>query len=281
MAKRILTGLRLDKIAAVDRPCQEHATMTIMKRDDAGSPGTTTDERSVSMSDLEKKVGELEGKIAELTKSLETSTSALAVADAMAKMSDKDKAHLEGLKDEEAKKAFLAMTPDARSAVVDKAAEADEVVKIDGRDIRKSLVGADTFAVMKAQADRIAKAEDDIRKERDERIMSDLRKRADDEFGHVPGSTDERADMLKAMAGMTDPVRKSFEAVFKVAEEAHKGAFVERGSRGGNPDLKKSGDAFLAKAAEIAKRDNITSAEALKKARQEDPAGFKAFQEAA
>lgn len=32
MAKRILTGLRLDKIAAVDRPCQEHAKMTIMKR---------------------------------------------------------------------------------------------------------------------------------------------------------------------------------------------------------------------------------------------------------
>ncbi len=32
MMKRILRGLRLDKIAAVDRPCQEPATMTIMKR---------------------------------------------------------------------------------------------------------------------------------------------------------------------------------------------------------------------------------------------------------
>lgn len=31
--RRVLTGLVIDKIAAVDRPCQEHATVTIMKRD--------------------------------------------------------------------------------------------------------------------------------------------------------------------------------------------------------------------------------------------------------
>jgi len=33
--KRILSALTIGKIAAVDRPCQEHATVTIMKRDDA------------------------------------------------------------------------------------------------------------------------------------------------------------------------------------------------------------------------------------------------------
>jgi hypothetical protein len=33
MARRILTEFVMDKIAAVDRPCQEHATVTIMKRD--------------------------------------------------------------------------------------------------------------------------------------------------------------------------------------------------------------------------------------------------------
>lgn len=32
MTRRILTGLRIDKIAAVDRPCQEHASADIMKR---------------------------------------------------------------------------------------------------------------------------------------------------------------------------------------------------------------------------------------------------------
>lgn len=32
MKSRILTSIRIDKIAAVDQPCQEHATMTIMKR---------------------------------------------------------------------------------------------------------------------------------------------------------------------------------------------------------------------------------------------------------
>lgn len=32
MAKRVLNRIRLDKIAAVDRPCQEHATVAIVKR---------------------------------------------------------------------------------------------------------------------------------------------------------------------------------------------------------------------------------------------------------
>ncbi len=34
--KRRLTGIRLDKIAAVDRPCQQHATVAIIKRAPAG-----------------------------------------------------------------------------------------------------------------------------------------------------------------------------------------------------------------------------------------------------
>ena len=36
--KRRLTGIRLDKIAAVDRPCQQHATVAIIKRAPDGSP---------------------------------------------------------------------------------------------------------------------------------------------------------------------------------------------------------------------------------------------------
>lgn len=38
MPKRILTEIRLDKIAAVDQPCQEHATVAIVKR----APGAGT-----------------------------------------------------------------------------------------------------------------------------------------------------------------------------------------------------------------------------------------------
>lgn len=34
MTRRILQSIQLDKIACVDRPCQEHAVVTIMKRDD-------------------------------------------------------------------------------------------------------------------------------------------------------------------------------------------------------------------------------------------------------
>lgn len=41
MARRILRELKLDKIAAVDRPCQEGATMTIMKRAPEKTPMDT------------------------------------------------------------------------------------------------------------------------------------------------------------------------------------------------------------------------------------------------
>ena len=36
MKRRILTDIRLDRIAAVDVPCQEHARAVIMKSSDAG-----------------------------------------------------------------------------------------------------------------------------------------------------------------------------------------------------------------------------------------------------
>lgn len=38
MAKRILDELKIGRIAVVDRPCQEHARMVIMKRDDESQP---------------------------------------------------------------------------------------------------------------------------------------------------------------------------------------------------------------------------------------------------
>jgi hypothetical protein len=41
MTRRILQAIQLDKIAAVDRPCQEGAVVTIMKRADPGPPAVS------------------------------------------------------------------------------------------------------------------------------------------------------------------------------------------------------------------------------------------------
>lgn len=162
---------------------------------------------------------------------------------------------------------------------VKKSVENDETITIEGQAIAKSAVGETHFAILKGQADRLAKAETEIAKERDARIFAELQKRADAEYAHVPGSTDERATMLKALSAMEEPVRKSFEAVFQAAEKLAKTAFDRVGVNAADADdVKKSVKGFETKVAEIRKRDNCTRTDALAKARQEDPEGFKAFQ---
>jgi hypothetical protein len=51
MAKRILRELKLDKIAAVDRPCQEHATMAILKRDFSADERQAMADKGEAMAD--------------------------------------------------------------------------------------------------------------------------------------------------------------------------------------------------------------------------------------
>lgn len=52
MTKRILRDIRLDKIAAVDKPCQEHAKVTIMKRQVTKAAMKTEDGKEFPASDF-------------------------------------------------------------------------------------------------------------------------------------------------------------------------------------------------------------------------------------
>jgi hypothetical protein len=61
MTKRVLKQIRLDKIAAVDRPCQEGAVAAILKR----APTKEGNMSKLSNEELEKRVDEL---IAEIDK---------------------------------------------------------------------------------------------------------------------------------------------------------------------------------------------------------------------
>ena len=148
-----------------------------------------------------------------------------------------------------------------------------ESLTFDGRCIAKADIGDDLFGVIKAQSERITKAEND-------RLMAELRKRADDEYSHVAGSTDERASILKALGGLPESDRKAFEKVLQANEKLAKMAFAGVGFSGrGNPDdIKKNGADFLAKVNEIKARDKLDRAGAMTKARQEHPDLFKAYQ---
>lgn len=156
---------------------------------------------------------------------------------------------------------------------------ADETVVIDGKTIAKSDVGQNMFAIFKAQAARLQKAEEDIAKERDLRVTAEFKKRADDLYPHVPGSTDERADMLKAIDKMPEALKKSFEKVLESSERLAKSAFDTLGISGtsGATDVKKAAVDFNGKVAEIAKRDGISRSAAMSKARVEHPDLFKAY----
>lgn len=295
-----LKNLKLEELSFVDKGANQHARVTIFKRakpagGDAGDD-TGNDEETTMPVD-EKKVAELEKQVADLTasvtkaneasealkKELEAATAAKAAADAIAKLSDVEKAHYATLKGDDDKKMFLEMSEDDRKKATKKAADADEVVKIEGQEIRKSVVGEATFTVMKSQAERIAKAEDDIKKAREEGEMATLRKRADDQYGHVPGTTDERASMLREIGKMDKETQALFEKVFEQSEKLAKSAFGTFGTAAGGEltaDVKKAADTFVAKVEEIRKAKNISRTAALESARKEFPEEFKAYQKA-
>jgi hypothetical protein len=162
-----------------------------------------------------------------------------------------------------------------------KAAPVDEseALVIKGTRITKNQVGDAQFSLFKSLNEEVSLANIEIEKQKDAALMATLRKRADDEFGHVPGTTDQRAYMLKHMGRMPEELRKSFETVLKQSEALAKSKFDTVGFGGvGIENLRKNGASFETKVSEIQKRDNCTRTEALSKARHEDPDGFKAYQ---
>ncbi len=151
----------------------------------------------------------------------------------------------------------------------------DEILKIGDASISKSAVGEPTFLIMKAQQDQIAK-------ERDLRIDSEMAKRATEEFPSIVGTAAEKGAVLKYLESAPEPVKKSAEAILKAAEAATKGAFANAGTGGGQQqgqvDIAKARTDFMAKVSEIMARDKVTKTSALSKAQVEHPALFKAYQ---
>ncbi|PYE89591.1 hypothetical protein [Phyllobacterium leguminum] len=189
------------------------------------------------------------------------------------KMSKEEREHLDAMKDDEAKKEFMAMSPEDRKKKVSKAAESDEVLKVDGNEIRKSAVGDATFSVLKSQQAAITKQADDLKKAKDETEFERLKKRATDEFGHLPGTPEAKAGVLKAMGNMDEDVRKNLDHLLKTAEKIAASAFVMKGSLDGTTHDVESPEGKLDKRAkEIEKAEGISLAKAYDKAMVENPA---------
>lgn len=160
---------------------------------------------------------------------LDSVTKRAEMAELIAKASDAEKEFMKEM-DDDKKKEFMALKPEDRTEKMRVAKAADEVLIVEGEEIRKSVVGAGMFAVIKSQQKRLDDQAADVRKAQEAAELSDLRKRADDEFANLPGTTDERALVLKAMGKMDEAVRKSLEAILKAGQAALKAGFTKAGS---------------------------------------------------
>lgn len=169
------------------------------------------------------KVAKAEARVAELEKSL-------ARANALASLSDEQRAHFQGLSEAE-QETFLGKSADERGAIVKAAQAADPVVYTanDGTVFRKS--DDERFVKMARRADEAEKRSAEALEKAE---SATFEKRAQDELSHCPGEIGVRAAILKAVDGIKDDEqRKGAQAILKAADEALKGAFVKSGARGG------------------------------------------------
>lgn len=240
------------------------------------------------------KAAELQGQLDEALTKLDEVTTALestlaekkAAEDALKiekQMTADEKDYCQGMSADE-KSAFMAKPPEERKKEMNKRAEGDETVTVEGQTIKKSAVGEAQFAIIKAQAERIAKSEKAIADEIEKREVAEFTKRADEAYKHVPGSVEERANVLRHISKLeNEELRKSLDAILESAEKLAKAGFAKLGAKGGKPEdqnLEKQAREFMSKVDNI-RRDfpKMTRQEALSKARRDNPELFKAYQD--
>lgn len=179
----------------------------------------------------------------------------------------------------------VAAEPVAKEAEVAKqdvtvAKAADETIEYAGQTIRKSEVGEGSFAIIQKQMADQAALRKDLDAEIERRTTAEFEKRAQESYGHLPGSVEERGAMLKHLNTMPEAVRKSVEAVLNAHEAMSKAAFDKVGVNPGDLEkMKKSSKSFEAKVDEIARTQKIAKHEAMSLARKDDPEGFQAYQD--
>lgn len=270
-----LTNLSVNEVSFCRRGMNKHARVALFKRDGAdtedensnavrrtmkaGISGDNPDNKGdPDMSaDLEKKIGDLTTQLAEVTKKLADAETVVAAFKKAESLTPAEKEFAASLSDAQKGK-FMAAEAGERKDMMSKRAN-DEVLKVGGAEIRKSDNPA-MFEIVKAQQADIAKAREDVAKERDARELVEMTKRAEGEFGNLPGEPVAKAKVLKAVAAMPETERTELEKILKAANTAMKGVFKVVGADGeANGDPQEQIDA-LSKV--YAEKNNVTFAKA-------------------
>jgi hypothetical protein len=300
--RNIMRAFKISEISAVDRPAQEGAKAAIIKRNtnDGELSMPTEKEFQKKLDDLaaelakvktdsEAKIGELSTANAELVTKAAAATEAAEFATAVSKMTPAQQAFLDRVKgkgkdgkepDEDdtkkVRKAFVAMTSAQRDEYMTEKSAGDEVITIDGEEMRKSVIGATQFNVLKRQSERVAALEKSSKDAIEKAETVELAKRADEEFAHLPGTTEDKVSVLRVIGKSDKKVQETFATMIKAGEKAIKGAFEKLGHRGGSPSVDKG--EFEKRVAEVRARDGSSRMDAMEKARKEFPVEFEAYQ---
>src|SRR3990172_3527221 len=256
----------------------------------------TTEQMKVQISDLEKKLedltkastdagvaAELTTQVESLTAKVEELTTSLEVETAKASMNDQEKAYMSSLGREE-QKAFRGLSAGDRKKKMGKAAD-DETLTDQNSTIRKSSVGDEMFAILKAQSEEIESAVKSAATEKAARQMGEYEKVAKAAYTNLPGTDIEKAHVLKGIESLSEDVQASIVKMLAAGEGAIKSAFTRLGDGGGEDIGRQSGlrkgasHPFMGKVREIQKRDSLGHAAAMTKARTEYPDEFAAYRE--
>lgn len=275
----ILDEIDLHEISGVDDPAQPTAKATIIKRNskteaEAGPSGIinkSEEEKSLTPEEIEKKVADaVEANTTELTKSFDEKLAEAinAAYDTMFAL-DSDEHSVLKAKTKEEQDELMKLTPEERKKKLKAEKEADEVVKFEGKEIAKSVVGADTFAIYK----KFEAMEAEVAKAKEAETFAKLEKRASEEFGNLPGTDVEKASILKALTSLDAEVAKNLEAILKSANEANAEAFVEKGAKTAvdKDDVVAKKAAFDTKVEDIMKSRSVNKTRAYEIVAAENP----------
>ena len=278
-----------DMVASVVGKLEEEPemAMTIKQLQDEVASLTAQLEEAKKASGSEvgenKELETLKGKVDELTQNLEKANKDRDDAIAKASLSDAERDFHASLDAENASE-FMKMNAKARLEFMKTAADTDETLTVNGRTVRKSVVGEDAFEIMKAQEERMLDIEKQAKSDREERIVAQLTKRVTDDFDALPGSTDEKVSLLKAVSSLGDAERGTLDKILKAGNDALAGAFTQIGHNDGkiHPIRKTVADTggshpFMEKVNDIKKSEKVNGTVAMAEARKRFPDEYAEF----
>lgn len=161
-----------------------------------------------------------------------------------ASMTAAEREHCKDMSDDDADD-FMAMpAEDRRKKMMGKSAGGhDETIIVDGATISKAEVGPGMFAFMKSQLAQNEALRKSLAVAESAAADVGFAKRAAVELPYVPGTIEERAAMLKGIAGIADePTRAAVQKALEVANSTAQFAFRSVGAGGGVIMFSKAAD---------------------------------------